>query len=60
MEDLIGQKEAARLLGISTASFYRIARKHIPAIKLTSQAVKFDRRDVEAFALSRKELVDAK
>lgn len=53
--ELIGQKDAARLLGISTSSFYRIARKHIPTVVLGRPAVKFDRRDVEAFAESRKE-----
>lgn len=55
MEHLITQKEAAKLLGVSTSTFYRLARRQIPAIKLSAQSVKFDRRDVEAFANSRKE-----
>jgi excisionase family DNA binding protein len=55
MQKLLTNKETAELLGVSLASFYRIARKHIPARVLGPRTVRFDQRDVEAFANSKSE-----
>lgn len=56
MQKLLTNKETADLLGVSLASFYRIARKHIPARVLGPRTVRFDQRDIEAFANSKSEV----
>lgn len=55
MQKLLTNKEAADLLGVSLSGFYKIARKHLSARVLGPKTVRFDQRDVEAFANSKSE-----
>jgi excisionase family DNA binding protein len=45
---LLTGKEAAKVLGMSESSFYRLARPKLPTIKLGAGMVRFDPADLRA------------
>ena len=53
--DLLTPGEAREYLRLSRTSFYRIAAKHLPRVRMGARAVRYQRADLDAFVSHAKE-----